>query len=221
MGLVPGAGRYSGGVVDVQARGRIDKRRAILDAAFAVFSCQGYDQASVQEIADEAGVSKQTVYNHFEDKQRVFDEAMAATADSVLADNLAVIERLRTPVDDLRVVLGDVARGILEVSCEHRSRALRWLTYAQVARFPHLIEVVQGRTADRLGPALADRLARLVLSGQLRQCDPDQAAEQLLAMLSAPAETRSRMGTRDVPVTDIRFVADGAVDTFLRAYAAP
>ncbi|MFD6449392.1 MULTISPECIES: TetR/AcrR family transcriptional regulator [unclassified Nocardia] len=203
------------------ARGRIDKRRAILEAAFSVFSCQGYDQSSVQDIADEAGVSKQTVYNHFEDKQRVFDEAMAATAESVLADNLAAIERLRTPVADLRASLHEVTREILEVNCEHRSRALRWLTYAQVARFPHLIEVVQNRTSDRLGPALADRLARLVLSGQLRPCDPDQAAEQLLAMLSAPAEARSRMGTRDVPAADIRFVAEGAVDTFLRAYAPP
>ncbi|MGW4369021.1 TetR/AcrR family transcriptional regulator [Nocardia takedensis] len=209
-------------MVDGQAaRGRIDKRRAILDAAFAVFTAQGYDRASVQDIADAAGVSKQTVYNHFEDKQHVFGEAMTVTADAVLADNLAVVERLRTPVADVRGVLVEVAHDMLSICCEPRSRALRWLTYAQIARFPELIDVVQGRTADRLGPALADRLARLVLDGQLRRCDPDRAAEQLLALLTGPVEARSRMGTREVPAADVRAIAEDAVETFLRAYIAP
>ncbi len=166
-------------------------------------------------------MSKQTVYNHFADKQQVFGEAMAATAESVFAANLAVVDRLRTPIADLRTTLNEVARDILSICCEHRSRALRWLTYAQVAQFPELIDVVHGRTADRLGPAMADRLARLVLDGQLRPCDPDRAAEQLLGLLTASAESRSRMGTRDVPAADVRLIAENAVDTFLRAYAAP
>lgn len=204
-------------------RGRIDKRRAILGAAFEVFSHRGYEQASVQDIAAEAGISKQTVYNHFQDKQSVFTETMAATADAVLADNLEAVERLRNPGPDLRAALTETALRLLEICCDPRSCALRSLTYAQVARFPDLIDLVQGRISGRLGPALADRLARLSLSGALRPCDPEQAAEQFLALLTAPVETRSRMGTRKIPQDDVRSVAEAAVDTFLRAYgtAAP
>lgn len=62
------------------------------------------------------------------------------------------------------------------------------------------------------------RLARLSLAGRLRPCDPAQAAEQLLALLTGPMEARTRLGTRTVPAAVTRAVARAAVDTFLRAY---
>lgn len=200
------------------SRGRIDKRRAILEAAFAVFAEQGYSQASVQEIAEAAGVAKLTVYNHFGDKESLFRQAMEAAADIVSAENVALVERLRDPGDDLRAALEDVAHRLLQVCCGDRSHALRWLTYAQVARFPDIIEVVQGRTGRRLAEVLADRLARLSLSGLLRTCDPVLAAEQFLALLTAPMEARTSLGTRPASAEEARGVAVAAVDTFLRAY---
>ncbi|RCV57805.1 TetR/AcrR family transcriptional regulator [Marinitenerispora sediminis] len=201
------------------SRGRIDKRQAILDAAFTVFARRGYAQACVQEIAEEAGVAKPTVYNHLSDKENLFRHAMAAAAGAVVLENLAVVERLRDPGDDLRAGLVDVGYRLLGVYCSERARSLRWLTYAQVARFPDLIEFVQERTSHRLADALADRLARLSLAGRLRPCDPGVAAEQFLALLTGPMEARSRLGTREVSDIDGRTVATAAVDTFLRAYA--
>ena len=200
------------------ARGRIDKRQAILDAAFVVFARRGYAQACVKEIADEAGVAKPTVYNHLADKETLFRHAVETAADAVAAENLVVLERLRAPGDDLREALADTGHRLLGVCCGERSRALRWLTYSQVGGFPDLIEAVQSRTSDRIAEALADRLARLVLAGRLRSCDPALAAEQYLALLTGPLEGRSRLGTREVPAAEIRAVADAAVDTFLRAY---
>ncbi|GAA5037420.1 AcrR family transcriptional regulator [Thermocatellispora tengchongensis] len=199
-------------------RGRIDKRKAILDAAFAVFARRGYDQACVQEIAEEAGVAKPTVYNHLSDKENLFRHAVETAAEAVMADNLAVVELVREPSGDLRALLEDVADRMLRICCDERSRALRRLTYAQLVRFPDLIEVVHRRTSTRVAEALADRLARLCLSGHLRPCDPAQAAEQFLALLTAPVEARSRLGGREVPPAEIDAVASAAVDTFLRAY---
>jgi AcrR family transcriptional regulator len=200
------------------ARGRIDKRRAILDAAFAVFARRGYAQTCVKEIAETAGVAKPTVYNHLHDKETLFRESLEAAADAVLAENLAVVERLRDPGGELRTALEDVGHRLLTVCCGERSRALRWLTYSQVGGAPDLVEAVQSRTSVRLAEALADRLARLVLAGRLRPCEPGLAAEQFLALLTGPLETRTRLGTRKVPATETRAVAEAAVDTFLRAY---
>ncbi|WP_216916646.1 TetR/AcrR family transcriptional regulator [Nocardia noduli] len=200
------------------SRGRIDKRQAILDAAFVVFARRGYALAGVQEIAEEAGVAKPTIYNHLNDKETLFRHALTAVADSVLAENLTVVERLRNPGTDLGAALRDLALRLIRVCCAERSRSLRWLTYAQVAQFPDLIDIVVGRTSDRLGEALADRLARLSLSGRLRPCDPAVAAEQFLVLITGPMEGRSRLGTRKVAAAEMRAVADTAVDTFLRAY---
>ncbi|MGA6161770.1 TetR/AcrR family transcriptional regulator [Amycolatopsis magusensis] len=204
----------------VASRGRIDKRQAILAAAFTVFARRGYAEACVKEIAEEAGVAKPTVYNHLSDKENLFRHAIEAAADEVMAANLEVVERLREPGEDLRATLEDVAHRLVEVCCDARSRSLRRLTYGQVARFPELIDLVQARTADKVAEALADRLARLSLAGRLRSGDPSVASEQLLALLTGPLETRSRLGTREVPAAEMRAVSDAAVDTFLRAYAA-
>ncbi|MEU8718970.1 TetR/AcrR family transcriptional regulator C-terminal domain-containing protein [Streptomyces antimycoticus] len=149
------------------------------------------------------------MYNHLTDKETLFRHAMEAAADAVMAENLAVVERLREPWDDLRAALEDMAYRMLQVCCGERSRALRRLTYAQAADFPDLIEIVQGRTAIRPGEAPADRPG-----------DPARAAEQLLALLTGPMEVRSRLGTRKVSAAETRTVARSAVDTFLRAYEA-
>ncbi|WP_235002711.1 TetR/AcrR family transcriptional regulator [Actinacidiphila paucisporea] len=199
-------------------RGRIDKRQAILDAAFTVFTRRGYAAAGMQEIADEAGVAKPTLYNHLGDKETVFRRAMEAAADTVRAENTAIVERLRAPGEDLRAALEDVAHRMLLVCCGERAGALRRLTLAQAGEFPELVVAVHERTAIRLSDALADRLARLSLDGTLRRCEPALAAEQLLALLTGPMEARSRLGTRDVPPDQTRAIARAAVTTFLAAY---
>ncbi|MEU8134725.1 TetR/AcrR family transcriptional regulator [Streptodolium elevatio] len=203
------------------SRGRIDKREAILAAAFTVFARQGYARAGVQEIADEAGVAKPTVYSHLHDKENLFRHAMAAAADEVAAENLAIVDRLRDPGDDLRAALEDVAFRMLRVCCDERSRALRRLTFGQVGQFPELLDTVQERTSCQIAEAVADRFARLSLAGRLRSCDPARAAEQFLALLTGPLDARSRLGTRKVAAAETRAIAAAGVDTFLRAYAAP
>ncbi|WP_306361135.1 TetR/AcrR family transcriptional regulator C-terminal domain-containing protein [Nocardia sp. CC227C] len=90
---------------------------------------------------------------------------------------------------------------------------------ADLGDFADLAAEIQQRTAIRLREALADRLARLTLAGQLRRSDPDVAAEQYLALLTGPLETRSRPGTRKISAAELRAIAEAATDTFLRAYA--
>lgn len=54
------------------------KRRAILDAARAEFLTQGFRNTSMDQVAVHAGVSKRTVYNHFENKEVLFRFVAAA-----------------------------------------------------------------------------------------------------------------------------------------------
>ncbi|WP_228122319.1 TetR/AcrR family transcriptional regulator [Saccharothrix syringae] len=204
--------------METRSRGRVEKRRAILAAAFEVFGRRGYAEACVKEIAEVAGVAKPTVYNHLNDKETLFHHAVDAAAEAVLGDLLEVVEGLREPGDDLRAALEDVALRLALTCADPRSRALRRLVHAQADRFPELAASVHERTSLRVADALADRVARLVLAGRLRSCEPGEAAEQLLALISWPVEARSRAGTREVGAAELRVVAVNAVDTFLRAF---
>ena len=57
---------------------RIDRSRAaILSGAATVFLRDGYDGASVDDVAREAGVAKRTVYNLFRDKETLFRETIS------------------------------------------------------------------------------------------------------------------------------------------------
>ncbi|MFI7704385.1 TetR/AcrR family transcriptional regulator [Nonomuraea sp. NPDC049480] len=200
------------------SRGRIDKRQAILEGAFTVFARQGYAQACVQEIADEAGVAKPTVYNHLTDKATLFKHAIEATARAALDDRLAVLEPLASPGDDLHATLEDVAHALLRLHTNERSCALRRLLYSEVTRFPDILEIAVANGPHRLNRALADRLARLTLAGRLRAADPDLAAEQLMALLLGPLEARTNLGTRPIEDAELRQLAAAAVRTFLSAW---
>ena len=53
------------------------KRNTILDAASAVFREEGFEATSMDRIAERAGASKRTVYNHFPSKDALFEAVMA------------------------------------------------------------------------------------------------------------------------------------------------
>jgi len=161
------------------------------------------------------GVAKHTIYNHFGDKEKLFVAAVQGLADDALAKNLAAVELLREDGDDLSAVLEKVGHRLAECYCEERSWALRRLLQAEVIRMPQLLEIVQDGTSDKVHDALADRLA---LAGRLRITDPATAAEHFAALLTAPLETRSRLGTRPIPADELAKVTTGAVQVFLGAY---
>ncbi|MFF2662310.1 TetR/AcrR family transcriptional regulator C-terminal domain-containing protein [Kitasatospora sp. NPDC058032] len=101
---------------------------------------------------------------------------------------------------------------MLRVCHDEDARAVHRPAGAEAARFPDLPASARERTALRLRSALADRLARLVLTGRLRACDPETAAEHFLALLTGPLEYR--------PDADPEAVAEAAVEVFLRAYGS-
>ncbi|HLO33419.1 MAG TPA: TetR/AcrR family transcriptional regulator [Anaerolineales bacterium] len=49
-----------------------ETRSKILESAIKLFSNQGYNKASVDDICEEAGISKGAFYHHFESKQALF-----------------------------------------------------------------------------------------------------------------------------------------------------
>ena len=50
------------------------KRQSIIDAATQLFLANGYSRTTMDDIAALASVSKQTVYMHFGDKERLVTE---------------------------------------------------------------------------------------------------------------------------------------------------
>jgi len=58
----------------------------ILGAAFRVFSIKGYHNSTVDDIAQEAGISKGTCYQYFEGKEDIFIATMERSLETLLAE---------------------------------------------------------------------------------------------------------------------------------------
>jgi AcrR family transcriptional regulator len=195
------------------------KRRAIVEAATAAFLDHGYGGTSMDAVAAAAGVSKQTIYQHFGDKQRLFRELIAATVQSA---SDPVYDEVRRLADSGRLEkdLRDLARRLLTLVLQPTMMRLRRLVIAETRQFPDLGRIFYDLGPGRTIAALADAFAELTRQGRLNTPDATLAATQFnWLIMSAPVNQAMLLGQDAAPATrEINRWADSGVRTFLAAY---
>ncbi|MFD7502456.1 TetR/AcrR family transcriptional regulator [Streptomyces sp. NPDC059850] len=197
------------------------KRQAILEAAVAVFLREGYTRAGVDVIADQARVSKQTVYNHFGDKERLFLAAVDGERERVAAGFAP--ESPRVPAAegdgvDVRAALTAFGHRVLGVLLDERASALRRLIIAEVARHPALRPACAEGEPQQLVKYLAELLGRRSDRGELDVPDPASAAQQFVALIVQQGLYQSMYGTRPIAAVDATAICEKAADLIVRAY---
>ncbi|AQA14021.1 MULTISPECIES: TetR/AcrR family transcriptional regulator [Streptomyces] len=204
------------------------KRQAILEAAVAVFLREGYNRASVDVIADEARVSKQTVYNHFGDKERLFIAAVEEERERVAAGFAAGSPYVLGPDGaanaeaydggDARAALIAFGHRVLAVLLDERASALRRLVIAEVARHPSLRPACAEGEPQQLVKYLAEMLGRRSSRGELSVPDPAAAAHQFVALVVQQGLYQSMYGTRPLADDEAAAIYESAADLLVRAY---
>jgi TetR/AcrR family transcriptional repressor of mexJK operon len=191
------------------------KEDAIVEAATRAFLRHGYGGASMDAIAQEAGVSKQTIYNNFGSKEALFGAIVRALCEQLLTPLLTPDVKSQ----GLEAALGSLARQYLELMLAPESLALYRVLMAEVTRFPEL-----GRVTYEAGPApavssLAHYLREQVVAGRLQVPDPELAAEQFYGMLQGYLQLRALLGVEQAwPREDLERYLRCAVTTFLAAH---
>jgi TetR/AcrR family transcriptional repressor of mexJK operon len=195
------------------------KRDAILEAATAAFLRNGYVGTSMDEVAALAGASKQTVYKHFADKERLFAEIVTTT---VADASDTVNDALRTLDDtgDIDADLRDLARRQLKLVMQPRILQLRRLVIGEAARFPALGRLFYEQGPGRTISGLASAFEQLGARGVLEIDDPALAAAHFnWLIMSAPLNQAMLLGDDAIPGrAQLDRIADAGVRTFLAAY---
>jgi AcrR family transcriptional regulator len=168
------------------------RREVLLAAAVQVFALHGYHGASIEEIAQRAGITKPVIYHHFASKQElhaaVFEHyaAQLLTAAGSYGQSGSLRERFR-----------DLVRGTFSFAHEN----------------PHVWQLLLGDSHD-------PETARL--QQQLRAAGTRHAAERLLAEPSFQPETRlSRRQAAEVVAQLTRSAVDGLVSWSLEHPKVP
>jgi AcrR family transcriptional regulator len=197
----------------------VRKRRQILEAATTVFLANGYVGTSMDEIAALARVSKQTVYKHFADKERLFtaivEAAVDAAGDPVTAEAGALANS-----DDLAGDLKALARDQLGKVMQPQLMQLRRLVIGEAGRFPELGRAFYERGAGRTIATLTASFGRLHERGLLEAPDPQLAAAHFnWLVMATPVNRAMLLGDDAIPTqAELDRCAESGVDAFLAAY---
>jgi AcrR family transcriptional regulator len=191
------------------------KRRQIMDGARAVFLTQGFDAASMGEIARAAGVSKGTLYVYFENKEQLF-EATVHEQCQTQAEGLFDLD----PTDgDVEAVLTRLGVGLVNFLCQPGKASPLRTVIAIADRMPEI-----GKQFYEAGPAcgistLASYIQRQVDAGTLAVEDCEVAAAQFIdACQSTLFKPVLFNFAPPPPLERIEHVVRIAVRTFLAAY---
>ncbi|WP_284946800.1 TetR/AcrR family transcriptional regulator [Acidisoma cladoniae] len=194
-----------------------ERRNAIIDGAGRVFARDGYEGASMAQIAKEVGVSKGTLYNYFPSKAALFSAFIAGGCDQTLKSILAVAPQTNDPEETLH----RVGIAVLEMLLSPFRQAIHRMVMSEAAQFPELARAFFEAGPQRALNYLADWLRDETISGRLAVADPDFAAEQFFALCQTKIVMRSRLRLIDRPESaEIERVVQGAICLFLKAYAA-
>ncbi len=195
-----------------------EKARQILDGARSIFLRDGFDGASMNDIARAAGVSKGTLYVYFQSKDQLF-AALIRHDKRQQAEQVCHWTDLDT-IDDVHGALLGLGQRFMEKMTLPEHVAQVRTVMAVAPKFPEI-----GRAFWETGPnfgiaRFAAFLDRLVAAGRLDIADTRLAASLFLQMCQGDAFRRLMFCVSDAITADeIEAAVTAAVEVFLAAYA--
>ncbi|ALI02570.1 TetR/AcrR family transcriptional regulator [Pseudomonas sp. FW306-02-F02-AA] len=191
------------------------KREAILEAAKRLFLSNGYASTSMDAVAAEAGVSKLTVYSHFNDKETLFSSAVMAKCEEQLPTLFFELPD-GMPIEN---VLLNIARRFHLLINSDESVNLNRLIMTLGSQDPKLSLIFFEAGPQRMLQGMERLLTKIDQIGALSIDKPLNAAEHFFCMLKGAANFRLLYGCGD-PLTGDAAEAhiQEVVGLFMRAY---
>ncbi|WP_182870901.1 TetR/AcrR family transcriptional regulator [Rhodopirellula sp. JC639] len=160
-----------------------DRKRAdILAAAVTEFRTYGYDNTTMDQIADAAGASKRTVYNHFGSKEGMFEAIVREMMDrsDVLTGGEYDAEQ------PLPRQLKRIANEIVDTLKDESYRDLARVVLSRLLMVPEYSALISEQT-QHINTMLSRWMRAAHRDGRLRVPRPELAADQFVGMLMAYA----------------------------------
>jgi TetR/AcrR family transcriptional repressor of mexJK operon len=201
------------GAVPVQ-RGR--KAGSILAAARKLFLDHGFDAVAMDMVAQQAPVSKATLYAHFSSKEELFTAVVVDEAHRVLAE----VWRVAPERADIGDMLRHIAQKFVDIFLMGDAMSLHRAVIGVVPRFPAIGAAIFESGPKALTGRLAEFLAEAHRQGRLDIPNPPLAANQFLSLVRGDLDIRGLLLPATPPGrAEIEAQVDAGIDLFLRFYA--
>ncbi|PZV03357.1 MAG: TetR family transcriptional regulator [Leptolyngbya sp.] len=191
------------------------KRQQILQGALQIFLQNGYEGTSMDRVAAAAGVSKITIYKHFQDKEGVF----TALIEQVTGQRFQTVFGHLSFTEAPALVLRRLAKTLLDMlATDEEYIAFLRLIIGESGRFPELAQLFIRALPQRVWALLSDYFAA---HPALHQSHPEATARIFMGSLMSYVLTQNILhGEAIAPMPPDLFI-DCLVDTLVCPVVTP
>jgi len=192
-----------------------ERMRRILAAAREHFYAHGFERANIDAIASDAGVSKMTVYSHFNSKEGLFEAMIGDRTEGVVAapSGGPTLDPLH-PESALKTI----ATQFMALTRDEMALGQFRTMYGAAGSQPDACAAFYRRGADRLIGELATYLRAAHAAGSVSVQQPRIAADLFLAMFLGEGHMRGLLKLAPTGARADNALLREAVRVFLAAY---
>jgi AcrR family transcriptional regulator len=185
------------------------KREQILLGALQIFLHQGYEGTSMDRVAAAAGVSKITIYKHFQDKEGVF----TALIERVTAQRFQAVFSDFSIEKEPEQVLRHLAHNLLDMmAIDEEYIAFLRLIIGESGRFPHLAQLFIRALPQKVWALLSHYFAA---HPELHLQDPEATARIFMGSLMSFVLTQNILHGDAIAPMAADLMVDCLVDTLI------
>jgi len=176
----------------------------ILEAAFRVFGTRGLHQATLDDVARAAGITKGTIYLYFPSKAALFSAMLKARVNDLLPPMEASGGR-STPSVHRQLLL--LAQRLYQFFKSPAYLAMYRTMVGEAPQFPEAAALLYREGILPANRRLAEVIRRGIASGEFRSVDPLIAARALVGMFQVFVVSQGLLGGQRIfPIADAKLV---------------
>ncbi|THF47742.1 TetR/AcrR family transcriptional regulator [Allorhizobium terrae] len=191
------------------------KCQLVLDTAGRIFMEQGYDRASMDLIAAEAGVSKATIYAYFENKEAILSALIIQGCEDA---GIHTLWDTSLPINDIEMALRHIARNFTKLFLSEQSLGIYKLIISNASNFPEIAEVFMNAGPRKHYRDLDAFFRQAIAEGHLKIDNIDMAAKQFLNLVQGDLHINWALSMKRPKQSEYDALIEGGVRVFLAAY---
>jgi TetR/AcrR family transcriptional repressor of mexJK operon len=191
------------------------KRQQILNAAINLFIDQGFAATSMELIAKNADVSKQTVYSHFGSKDELFSASVECKCES-----LKILDLSLHDLSNPRKVLLKLAKNFTDFVTSKEACAVHKICVFESSAYPQVSDIFYRAGPLRVANEVTNLMGKFHQKNILTIENPKYAALQFLNMIKGELWMQIEFNTKErISPEEVNEYLRNSVDFFLRGYA--
>lgn len=191
------------------------KIKRILESAFTLFINKGYASVSMDSIAMQACVSKQTIYHHFNSKDNLFLKAISSQV-----ANFPILNYQERDISDIHLLLNNIALEYIDMVTTKSAMALYKTCSYESAIQPDLSKNFYDLLINNIIESLENLMSRLVDEGHIQVKNTRFAALHFFHLIRGEFWLQQEFSCQSqISIDERKSYTSDTIDMFLKAYS--